>query len=93
MNEARQLRQELEAKAVAFGDLFDLYAGSILVKPDLRRRAAEILVARAACARGGLPKPDKWPDSDDDLRRYAGIGRSGLRSQTYVGGHGEQRAA
>lgn len=63
---------DLEAGAAMFGELFDLYAENSVVPPDLHRRAAAILVARAACARRGLPKPDRWSDSDDELRRYAG---------------------
>jgi len=64
---------DMEASAIRFCELFDLYKGDLVPKRNLNRRAAEILVARAACARLNLPKPDKWPDSDDEMKLYAGV--------------------
>ena len=39
---------------------------------DLPSRAAAILTARVACSQPGLPQPDRWPDTDAELRHYAG---------------------
>jgi len=71
MNSAPRDALELEAKASSFADLFKLYGAE--GHASIARRAAAILTARAACRSRGLPKPDRWPDDDDAMRRCAGV--------------------